>query len=490
VIDLARVTLEDDNGESAPVGEGMLAAGARQVFSASVEGGDLPFGLASTGDRVVLRIDGQVVDEVVTSDLGADVALARFPDGGDWAPTAWPTPDSSNGDAPSASLDPTEALMSTERVWRIDVTITFEAYQDLSNSVWGNRVTVPAEFEVEGMKLGRIGMRLKGSASAAPMTGKPAFKLDFNQFVAGTRFRDLQGINLHNGNVQDPTLVRDHLTYSLARDAGLPAPRVGWAELWIHDAAGARDPVPYGLYVVQEDYDREFVDDRFPGQDDTSLMIEPNAVGFDFGSSWGNVNQLADAIEFGPVDANGDPTTDPRLFDTLTALDQLVTQSPTDANIELLWTLVDRENLLNYTAWEGLVNHFDGYMVNNNWRLMVRGSDARVLLVPSGAEWTWETDPVLPSSGALMAFCTSNDDCRREVAIRMLEQADRVEDLDLAGQFTDINEMLNPFLQADDRRVHSQSFTQQTRTLTRNHLLGNPVSARALVFSAYPDLMP
>ncbi len=63
--------------------------------------GHLPFGLSSSGDRVVLsEADGTAVDELeVPAGLAPNVAIARIPDGdGAWQACVWPTAGRHNGD--------------------------------------------------------------------------------------------------------------------------------------------------------------------------------------------------------------------------------------------------------------------------------------------------------------------------------------------------------------------------------------------------------
>ncbi len=76
----------------------------------------------------------------------------------------------------------------------------------------------------------QVGARLKGHGSFRTLEGKAAFKVKFNHSVPGQRFLGLKGLTLNN-MVQDNSMLRELLTYQLARGAGVAAPRTGYAYL-------------------------------------------------------------------------------------------------------------------------------------------------------------------------------------------------------------------------------------------------------------------
>ena len=78
-----------------------------------------------------------------------------------------------------------------------------------------------------------VGIRLKGDASFRDLSGKAAFKVKFNEFVKGQKFLGLKGLTLNN-MVQDPSMVHETLAYEAFRDAGVPAPRTGYADVRVN----------------------------------------------------------------------------------------------------------------------------------------------------------------------------------------------------------------------------------------------------------------
>ena len=92
----------------------------------------------------------------------------------------------------------------------------------------------------------KVGLRLKGTTSFRDLNGKAAFKVKFNEF-GGSKFLELKKLTLNN-MVQDPSMLRETLTYELFRAAGVPAPRTGYASVSVNGAL-------YGVYLNVETMD-------------------------------------------------------------------------------------------------------------------------------------------------------------------------------------------------------------------------------------------
>ena len=76
---------------------------------------------------------------------------------------------------------------------------------------------------------------LKGNGSLHQSKGnKFPFKIDFNRYVDGQKFQGLKKVNLHN-NSQDPSQLRDFLSYGAWRSSSMPACRTGFADVWLGD---------------------------------------------------------------------------------------------------------------------------------------------------------------------------------------------------------------------------------------------------------------
>lgn len=480
---LSQLKLRNDEGLvwQGP-GDVELAAGERILVWAD-EGTDplsTGFTLDKDGDKLTLLDDQDlVVDYLDMDEVDSDVSWARIPDGsGEPTATAWPTPNEENDEVASPTLNvANETVFLPYVVHTIEFTFTPQAYNQISQPA---RPEVHVAMEIDGVTYPDIGLKLKGSASYQSMDGKPAFMVDLNNFVAGTKFRGLKAFKLHNGVVLDPTRNRDYLTYQLAREAGLMGSRVGWADVYCNGEY-------FGIYIFVEKPDDEFIEYRRPGQQDLGVMLEPNesSGGGWGGGDFGSGTVLDWNFEEGPVPA------DPLTIEALTEADRLIGSQASDAHVAELWNYMNKTQLLSYMAWETLVMHTDGYRAPNNWRVFVDGDTHLIELVPSGVEWTWDYD-VEPwyFGGRAASWCISNNGCKREYAERVLELADLTESLDLHTQFVDQQAWLDPYIQSDPRYNGSWDTVPGARSSTSAHLQQNPNHARLAVYDMFPDLEP
>ncbi len=101
------------------------------------------------------------------------------------------------------------------------------------------------------------GFRLRGNTSLNAQ--KKSFKLSFNEFEAGRKFRGVKKLNLI-GSHNDPTMVRQKLFYDIWNRAGLPRRRVSFVKLFVNGAYR-------GLYSNVEEIDKEWLERVFPDND-------------------------------------------------------------------------------------------------------------------------------------------------------------------------------------------------------------------------------
>lgn len=79
---------------------------------------------------------------------------------------------------------------------------------------------VQATLTFEGRAYGPVGVNLKGTSSFQPIDQKPAFRVNFNEFVKGARLFGLKEILLNN-MVQDPSMIHERLAYWIGRQSAL-----------------------------------------------------------------------------------------------------------------------------------------------------------------------------------------------------------------------------------------------------------------------------
>ena len=102
-----------------------------------------------------------------------------------------------------------------------------------------------------------IGFRLRGNTSRN--AAKKSFKIDFNHFISGRDFYDVEKLNL-NGEHNDPSIIRSKLCWDFYQDVGMASSRASHALLYINDEY-------FGLYISVEHIDDKFLSKNFENDD-------------------------------------------------------------------------------------------------------------------------------------------------------------------------------------------------------------------------------
>lgn len=172
-----------------------------------------------------------------------------------------------------------------------------------------------AEFDwsAGGVHFDSIGVRFKGNSSYQAYPGvKKSFKLDIDEYVEGQEIFGLDKLNLNNC-FMDPSFVREPACYELCQAVGLPTVRTNYAALYINGTY-------WGLYVLVEQFDQEFIESRFGAQEEGNLWKgEPSGTFEYLGASessyynnyelktnedqndWSGLVELVDAVNNTPI---------------------------------------------------------------------------------------------------------------------------------------------------------------------------------------------
>ena len=148
-------------------------------------------------------------------------------------------------------------------VGRVDIYIDPDALNWIYNNVESDSMHV-ADIHLQNSFIDEtvenVGFRLRGNTSR--VSQKKSFKLDFNHFVPGRDFYDVEKINL-NGEHNDVSIIRSKLAWDLFDSIGMTASRANHVELYINENY-------YGLYISVEHIDDTFLSKRF--QDDSGNL--------------------------------------------------------------------------------------------------------------------------------------------------------------------------------------------------------------------------
>ncbi len=334
--------------------------------------------------------------------------------------------------------DPADIIYSDTLVHDFQIVLNESSVQ-LLNEDWEQYV--PGTFTYDGREYSPVGVRLKGSSSWNWLDAKPAWKIKFNEYVEGGRFYGLKRLTLNN-NVWDPSMMAETLAYRVFRQADSPAPRTGYATVTFNGYL-------LGLYTIVESMDDVFVEHWWPGSQGGLYEMTRNC---DF-------NGDCDCFELEDAGDNMDPDALARVCDAVG-----------EGTVGALETVFDWDNLMAFFAAERVTNHPDSYSFNlNNFHIYHDPLEDKLSLIPWGADSTfvyhwpaWELDyecdvmsyydDLAEYPYAYLAqFCQGNEECWADLSAAMLEVADLLEDMDLAGFVESTRENISSFVYSETR---------------------------------------
>jgi hypothetical protein len=172
-----------------------------------------------------------------------------------------------------------------------------------------------------------------------------------------------------NNNRQDPSLVRQYLTYEVFRRAKLPAPRCAFASVTVN----GKD---LGVYTALEPINAAFLERNFTRADGN--LYEGGRS--DFRSNWVQNFQVKNKPKAEPSAP---------LRADLVAATAALEQSRGSA-LPALNSHFDAEQFFRFWAIESLINANDGYAANmNNFYLYNNPADGKFVFIPWGADSTF-----------------------------------------------------------------------------------------------------
>ena len=219
-----------------------------------------------------------------------------------------------------------------------------------------------------------VGFRLRGNTSRN--ADKKSFKVAFNAFVQGQKWKGLEKMNL-NGEHNDVSIMRSRLSNQILASAGLPCSRTSYVKLFINEEYK-------GLYINVEHIDDEFLQRRFIDDDEGNLY--KCFWGADFNYLGNNQQAYADIYELKTNKTEND-------YSGLISLIEVINNSSDEDFPCDLWEVFDVELYLKTLAFEILIGHWDGHAVNkNNFYLYQRPSDGKFVFIQYDMDNTFGID--------------------------------------------------------------------------------------------------
>ena len=144
-------------------------------------------------------------------------------------------------------------LFDTSRVHTIE--ITSDNWEDIINKAASEEYR-ECSIVIDGENLGQVGIRAKGNTSLSSVASlgstRYSFKVEFNHYVKGKKYHGLDKLSLNN-LIQDATMMKDYLAYTLMGRMGVPSPLCSYVQIIVNGE-------PWGLYLAAEGVEDAFLE--------------------------------------------------------------------------------------------------------------------------------------------------------------------------------------------------------------------------------------
>ncbi|PRQ02537.1 Inner spore coat protein H [Enhygromyxa salina] len=327
-----------------------------------------------------------------------------------------------------------DELFSLDRLPRFDLRLDASSWAALEAEP---KQWVPGSFEYDGVVYDNIGIRLKGNHSFRSLDEKAAFKIKFNEYIPGNRFLGLEGLTLNN-MVVDPSMLREWISYRVFRELGVPAPRVGYAQVFVNDQE-------YGLYLNIEPYDDEFLARVY---DDPSGNLYESE----------NSTDLDQDVENWDQDEGADKSRDDlRAFSELAVEDGAAVFYGDQA-------LVDMPRFLAFLAGEAIVGHFDGHMGGHNFFIYHEPSQDLWTYLPWGLDQALVRHVSPFAHGGYLGYkCVHEPACLVDYVEASQQALTELAAIDMSEEVRRAIALTDAAMRSDPRRPHSLASVESGR---------------------------
>ena len=238
----------------------------------------------------------------------------------------------------------------------------------------------PATFEYSSSNyadtIQNVGFRVRGNTSRN--AHKKGFKVSFNEYTSGQKFKGIEKMNLI-GQHNDPSLLRYWMSLTTLTNNALVSSRASFVKLYINNQYR-------GVYLNVEHIDDEFLQKRFPGDDEGNLY--KCTWGADLKYEGNNPSAYYGPYELKTNKSANDYSELIQFINTLNNVSAADFPCFIEDNFEV--------NLyLKTLAAEIIIGHWDGYAFNNNnYYLYQKPSDGKFVFIEYdmdntfGIDWT------------------------------------------------------------------------------------------------------
>ena len=365
-------------------------------------------------------------------------------------------------DAGSGSGDPydPDAVLDYEFTFDANAMAILSSTADADKSTW-----VHGTFKQGSTVLSDVGFRRKGSSTFRALPKKAAFKVRFDKYVKGQKWKGLTDLTLNN-STSDPTFIVERLSYHAFRSFGLPAQRAASAHVLINGQN-------YGLYANIETPDDQLIARLFGAQAKTLYEIN-------YGSQW------EPGVEGGFEEDVGDGS-----YSDVHALFTAV-QNANDATLLTdVAGVLHTDEWLGFVATEGIVGDYDGYAFghfgSHNY-YMAGDVGGRFSLIPWSQDGTMSdragginvSQPVNTSGvPTLIMRCKNSTACWSAYKDKMRSVLATWQTLGMTSLAQKWHAQVDPYVIADPKKEATLDYYHSESTKLFTWLDGRPAVVRA-----------
>ena len=251
--------------------------------------------------------------------------------------------------------DPARAFWANHPVVRAEIVLAPDMRARLRDKP---REYAEATVRLDGVDHAKVGVKLKGSAgSFQAIDERPGFTVHLGKFGGEPRLHGLQRFHLNNG-AQDDTRLHEWIGHDVFTAAGLAAPRVAHALVWL-------DGKLLGLYTLRESFDKQFL-----------LRTIGNTTGNLYDG--GFCQDLDQPLQKDAGNGVDDHTDLLALCELCRGVDQ--------KREAALAAAIDIPQFVDFVALEAMLGHWDGYSRNTNNYRMWLPTGGKAVFLPHGMD--------------------------------------------------------------------------------------------------------
>jgi len=406
------------------------------------------FGIKCGKDTVyLLDANKDVKDKTALGEVAEGFTWGRLPN----YTGSWQVTEPSQGEKNKEPEDLAEVLFDPLAVATVTITLSEQAKTSLVASPYDyvqGDVTVTTKDGANGPAT--VGVRLKSGYSFQPLDKKASFKIKFNEVNSSLRVLGLKDIIL-NSMVDDASMMHETVAYRLFREAGLPAPRTGYAWVKLNDQ-------DYGLYVIIEKYDDVFASRNYNStqhiyEGSADLYTEKLAK---FEADEGDETDTQDLQ--GLIDAAG-KTAQNGWYDAVSAVS-------------------DIGEFAAFFAMEHYVGHRDGYSLAANNFFLHSTDKGKFTLLPWGTDRTFAEKPAFYECSSLLCTrCMEVNDCKTLYGQALDDITSKTEDLGLESWISQIQTVVQSYVEKDTKKSCTNEEQLQAVQSLKTYLAGRNAEA-------------